>query len=552
MDTTPNNVKTMQYLKLNSKVQYVRFPFKLPITTDVVSSINTNNTIPTDISYPRGVQVSITNGKWGGRPDYIYREEVNTPYTEQQNVPSQVSSMNIGNNYGSYGPLSGKTSSLASDPFTKTVQKIKRDYITHTESQTKDVTGPEAAMMNANRLHLDAGTYYDKFGDPTYPGAVGQKPGIDKLTTTYKTSKVEDDFTNKQLYIDPNGMLALDYTYYGINYNSYLNVAYNPYQWTASKPGETCPYVLTLENSKDDNTVNLMVRSYGKLIATIPVYNNNGDKRPKIPNENWANTCQTQLVPGDRLIEGQNALCTSDFKFRFSLENVNATLMFCVSPYKEITLDNLKPPKKVKITQVTHTDNNKQMYYLYRIKSRGLIGKKFLTETDRPLGIKNMYYVPNNHQNILQHSTFTNGKTGGYPIISDLYNKDNYVVYDQNQKSKDECQSECMTSNSCNHYFYVKNIGSDRGSCYVDKINNTNPIYRTDNPNKTKLGAGIYSLKNDVIVSSCEYNSHTDTNIKPELYSDSEENRVLPTRGQSTRIDVLLWFSQTSKCGTKH
>ena len=525
MDTTPDNVKTITYLKLNSKVQYVRFPFKLPITTDIVTSIDTNNSIPTDIKYPRGVQVSVTNGKWGGRPDYVYREVVDTPYTEQQNVPSLVSSMNIGNDYGRYGAISGHTSSLASDPFTKTVQKIKRDYITHVEPQTKDVTSTEAAMMDSNELHLTPGTYYDKFGDPTYPRAVGQKPGIDKLTTTYKTSKIEDDFTNKQLYID-NGVLSLDYTYYGANYTSYLNVAYNPYQWTASKPNETCPYVITLENSKDDNEVNLVVRNNGKQVATVPVYKNNGDKRPKIKNENWANTCQTQIVPGDRLIEGQNALCTADFKFRFSLENVNATLMFCVEPYKEITLDNLKPPKKVKITQVTHLDNNKQMYYLYRIKSRGLIGKKFLSEINNKKDTGSLYYVPNNHQNILQHSSFEDAKTGGYPIISDLYNKDNYVVYNQNQKKRDECQSECMSSNSCNHYFYVKQAGSETGTCYIDKINNTNPIYRTNNPDKTTMGAGIYSVKKDLIISSCEYNSHPDTNIKPELYSVSNEKTV--------------------------
>jgi hypothetical protein len=526
MDSTPKNIDVIKKMKLNSMVQYVRNPFKLPITTDIVSSIVTNNNIPTDIRYPRGVQVTVTNGKWGGRPDYVYREEKNTPYTEIQNVPSQVSSMNIGNNYGSYGPLSGHTSNLSSDPFTKTVQKVKQEFITHYEPQTKDVTSLESQMMNSNELHLDAGKYYDKFGDPTYPGAIGQKPGIDKLTTTYKTSKVEDDFTNKQLYIDQYGMLALDYTYYGINYTSYLNVAYNPYQWNPSKPGQICPYVLTLENSSDNNTVNLVVKNNGTMVATIPVYKNNGDNREKQVNENWANTCQTQITPGDRLIEGQNALCTSDFKFRFSLENVNATLMFCVTPYLEVQLNNLKPPQKVNVTQVIHLDNNKQMYYLYRIKSRGVIGKKFLHEKNAGLKINNVFYVPNNYNNILQHSSFEDAKSGGYPIISDMYNKDNYVVYKNNEKNKKDCQDECMASNTCNHYFYVKNDGSDTGTCYIDKINNANPIYRTDNPNNTTLGAGTFSVKKDTIISSCEYNSHADTRINPLLHSGFKDTTV--------------------------
>ena len=159
------------------------------------------------------------------------------------------------------------------------------------------------------------------------------------------------------------------------------------------------------------------------------------------------------------------------------------------------------------------------MLYLYRIRSRGLMGKKFLSEKNDTRGIKDLYYVPNNNNNMLQYLNFT--EKSGYPMITE-----NYMFYDTNQKTKEQCQAECMSSNKCDHYFYVYAAGSSTvGQCSIDTTNNTNAVYTTQNLDNKKYGKGIYSVKNDIIVSSCE-NNNQDSKVNDEQHSKVTDKTV--------------------------
>lgn len=505
MDTTPANCATITALKFNPMLQYIRNLFKLPITLDVTGTIVTNNTMPTDVTIPTGVNLSITDGTWG-KQNYDWSEQIQVPYNVTEYVPGQVTDQTIG---GNYGAISGHQNTLSTDPYNKTVQKIRVDTVRHSEPQMTNVKNKQQSLTNVNKYHVDAGTYAQQFGDPTYTGrGTGQSnPGFNQLTTSYKWTKVEEDFTNKQLYINPQGALMLDYLYGGVNYSSPINISYTPNKWDTNQG--PCPYKLTLEASDNNNRATLVIRNNGALVASLDVYNQK-DPFTKVTNESWKQHNLIEFAVGQRLIEGQNALGSKngqgqpDGFFKFSLETVNATLMYSVDPYIPVTIQNDKP--KFGVTTPFNQENSKQMLYLYRIRSRGLIGKKFLSERNDNLGTKDVYYVPNSNNNMLQHRDFSD--KDGYPILTPDYNKDNYVFYDTNQKTKEQCQSECMISNKCDHYFYVYGAGSSTvGKCYIDNTNNANSIYTTQNTNTTMSGKGVYSVKNDRIISSCEYNN---------------------------------------------
>jgi len=526
MDTTPDNLNTITTLKINPMVQYVRNMIKLPITLEVRDTKNSNNGIPTDISAPPGVNLFIEDSTWG-KQNYNWTDVQQVPYTEQQYVPGQVSSNTIGNNYGN---LSGHTSILSSDPFNKNVQKIREVKTYRSEPQMINVRDKVQTLTNVNNLHINAGDYNNKFGDPTYTGrGSGQSnPGINTLTTKFVWTKVEEKFTQKQLYINDFGILVLDYLYEGVNYTSRIeNISYTPNQWDPAQG--KCPYKLSLVSSDDTNKVTLMIKNNGNLVGSLDIYNQK-DPYPKQANTVWKQSNLIEIRPGERLIEGQNALGsvsnsgTANGLFKFSLENINATLIYCVQPFTNITITNDESKNKLfGFTTPGNQDNSQQMLYFYRILSRGLIGKKFLTETNVGLGVKDMYYVPNTNNNILQHHEFKD--TPGYPMITPQYNQDNYVVYSANEKNKDQCQAECMSNSNCNHYFYVNGVGSGKGQCYIDKTNNTNSINTTQNPNPATYGSGIYSVKKDIMISSCEYND-SDSKINPELYSAVKDRSV--------------------------
>ena len=520
MDTADTqNSDTISYLKLNPMVQYVRNPFKLPITLDVRDTIVTNNNVTTDVTVPKGIQLNIEDGKWG-RQNYNWTEVKNTPYTEYQYVPSLTTNQQIGNNYGT---VANHDATLTSDPFNRAIQRTRTEYIPHNESQMKNVKDKEQQITNVNSLRVNPGTYYNQFGDPTYKGqgSGGYNPGLDQLTTSYKWTKIEEKFTEKQLYINERGFLVLDYLYEGVRYTSPINnITYTPNEWNPAQ-GQ-CPYKLTLESNPEGTSVRFMIRNNGGVIGSLPIFNQN-DPREKRMNENWMYTSQVEIKPGERLIEGRNTLRTADGKFKFSLEAVNATVMYCVKPFNEFKVQSAN--KDINVTKPNNIDNDKQMLYLYRIRSRGLLGKKFLYEENNALGVKDVYFVPNNHNNILQYKEFK--EFAGYPIVSDGYNKDNYVVY-QN-KSKGECQAECMSNSKCDHYFYVNKAGSNTtGTCNIDVKNNANSIYTTKNPDNRAFGTGTYGVKKDAIISSCEYNNNPDAKIN--------------TQEQSTFLDRTVYY----------
>jgi len=526
MDTTPDNLNTIRALKLNPVVQYVRNMITLPITLEVSGTLETTNDVPTDITIPMGINLSIRNATWG-RQNYQWTDVQQVPYTEEQRVPEQVTTKTLGNNYGT---LSAHTSTLQSDPYVKIVQKIREERTPRSESQMVNVRDKAQSLTQTNKFHIDAGDYKNKFGDPTYTGRGSglSNPGTNRLTTEFTWTKVEEKFTNKQLYINDVGILVLDYFYEGVNYISPINnISYTPNQWDPAQG--KCPYKLSLVSSDDMNKAVLMIKNNGKLVGSLEIYNQT-DPYPKQPNEVWKQLNVGELRPGERLIEGQNALGsvgttgTANGLFKFSLENINCTLMYCIQPFSDINVANdQNKPAVFSLTTPRNLDNSQQMLYLYRIASRGLLGKKFLSEVNGRLGVDDMYYVPNTSNNILQHQNFED--TAGYPIITSGYNQDNYVVHSASERTKDQCQAECMSSPTCNHYFYVNGAGSDKGQCYIDKTNNTNSVYTTQNTDQTKYGAGIYSVKKDLIISSCEYND-SDSKINPDKHATFRDRTV--------------------------
>ena len=166
MDTTPDNLNTIRALKLNPVVQYVRNMITLPITLEVSGTLETTNDVPTDITIPMGINLSIRNATWG-RQNYQWTDVQQVPYTEEQRVPEQVTTKTLGNNYGT---LSAHTSTLQSDPYVKIVQKIREERTPRSESQMVNVRDKAQSLTQTNKFHIDAGDYKNKFGDPTYTG----------------------------------------------------------------------------------------------------------------------------------------------------------------------------------------------------------------------------------------------------------------------------------------------------------------------------------------------------------------------------------------------
>jgi hypothetical protein len=208
------------------------------------------------------------------------------------------------------------------------------------------------------------------------------------------------------------------------------------------------------------------------------------------------------------LAQGQS-LISADGHYKMVIDNNQISLIYCILPYNSgtITTQNGTQITLNYTTQENLDTNHSQLYYFYRINTRGLGGKKFLYEQNPTKNIQNMHYLPSNSNNILSYLNMT-PSANAFMITPDIYNQKNYTSV--SAQNKDACNKLCGSSVTCDHAFFTtNNLGS--GMCFIDNQNNSNPIFSSNNPEPNTHTSGSYSKKTYSITQSCISSSADNT-----------------------------------------
>ena len=491
--------KKLQNLKLNSKVQYVTSVIPTPLTSVVKGTVVSPNNQPTTINAPLGVALSVKSS-YGQSP---YDQTVETKKTIQvpTDFPEQTTSPALpdGSKYA------GTTANVKTQATTKNVSKTTTTYSHNIIPQSKDVTSQTQSQVNGgNILLITPDQYNSQFGNPaTYGNAANNT-----LTVSYSYVPDQNSYMNKQLYLDANGQLMIQYDYGGTTNSEPIQMNSNPPKWTNGP----CPYVLCLDNQSEQNSIWLSVKNGGSVVGYLQLLKAGANNQlpNSLPNKNWLQNPKnfTALPVGKKLSLNGNALISPDGKMKLAVTSTQITIIYGIQPYSTTT-GNIS----LNYTTPQNLDNHNQLYYFYRIQTRGLAGKKFMMENNTTKNIKNLHYVPNNSDKILSFASEWREGNGFY--IDPSLTQGNYVT--SSGASVEDCKTQCAQNTSCEHGFFMA-TSSNTGTCYIDNKNTSNPMFLTSNPDTSKYTNGSFFLKKYEINNTCV---NQDQN---EYYDDTLDN----------------------------
>jgi len=466
------NKESLLLLKNNPKLQYVKSEISVSITYSGNGTYNQSNGSDTNIQLPIGVPLKINSATYGSARNYDYI--TSTPVTKESQIEIGPS---VENKSDSNSNLTKYTTGYQAK-----VQITTNENQNNSVSQIKDVTDKTRTIVNGGENLIISGEKYDQnFGNPIKDGTTNPQLNINY---SYNGS-IATNITNKQIYIDPNnGKLTIGYNYQGNPNSSVIEM---------DEPNKNVngPYNYRIILAND---------------ATLQVQDTNGsvigkknlskyvDERFNFKLENclvnpkWVNNPlnKNTIEMGKKFPKDVNELVSSDGRFKLMFFNGKIFFEYSTIPYE---INN----NGVKYTTSLNVDNERQIYYLYRIMSRGLHGKKFLSVSNNLSSTG--YYIPNTYNNILKQNDYSKPiSTYAYP----LYDETKYRKY-ENLNDENDCKAKCNSDEKCEHYFSTTNtIGK---TCYTDIVNNSNPLYFTQLPSNVKTST--LNKKKYQINSSC-------------------------------------------------
>jgi hypothetical protein len=456
--SSESNLPLFYSLKLNPKLQHIKTQIPTAVTYAGKGTSSQAKGTDTTIALPTGIPLNIDSATYGSTVPYTY--SVTTPYTvtSQSWVPETQPSGQSTNVYNGQQQISTYTTG-----YTQTTQSTQYKTTQKSEAQQKDVTGIAQNAVNRNVLNIPGNQYDAKFGNPIQDNKTNPQ-----FIANYSYSQSVTDVTDKQIYVDPkSGKLVIGYSYQG-NPNS----TPMPMDQDNTPKSDSYNYRIVLGKDatlqvQDANGTIISKKNLSKFVD--PKYK--FDLSKCVVNPKWVqNPLATNMIEmGKKMPKDVQELVSSDGRFKLLFFNGNLIFDYCATPYSVVT----EGVNKYNYTTVLNVENDAQMFYLYRINSRGLHGKKFLGEFLN--STKNIYYLPNTHNNILKNSGYSQPVTGDvYPYITPNNNNVNYNVTLNSNNA--DCKSKCDSEVKCEHYFLTKD-STGKQTCYTDITSNANPLY---------------------------------------------------------------------------
>ena len=513
-NTTPENCKTIQELKLNPQLQYITTAIPTPLTSIVKGSITAGQNKSTNVNAPLGIPLNIDKGSWGQQP---YQ------YTDTTTKITQVDRYHPEYTVNKDGKIIKLAAGYTPENVT-TTQTTQKDA-----SQMRDVTQIDQSQVSGgSSLNINSSQYSSLYPNPVDPR--NTNPGTNNNYVDYSYRPDQTKYSDKQILLDQSGNLMIQYSYDGTRSIEPITLT-QPLSQIWKGPGN-CPYVLRLENV--DTTVRLSIKNGETTLGFMTVLDSNKDSRIRSSkvNSQWLRNLQdtsgryiTQLPVKTPLIQNQNAFITSDGKFKLFIDNNKIIIVYGIKPYTGININNnlwsqtekssnnnlsiiIQPNNVINYTTNNNVDNNNQMYYFYRIPSRGLAERIFLMEYSDTLNTQRLHNVPTNSNNILEYKKNT-FQTSAFKTIASAYVLNDPINYSiQPSTTSDNCKNSCQSSDTCDHSFFMKTVGSvnGNGTCYVDNKNNNNPIYSNNNSDTSKYTDGTLFKKQYSIINDCVNN----------------------------------------------
>jgi hypothetical protein len=538
LKSEPNQYNKLQNLKLNSKIQYIRSTIPTPLTTIIRGTVVSPENSPINIDAPIGVQLD-TKAVYG-QPNYnqtiIQTQEIKIP----KNYGPQNTSVQLSTN----DKFNGSTANIQTNAYNTTETVTRQTYTNKIVPQSKDVTAQIQSQVNQNNLTLKSNDYTNLPNPATFGNRANNT-----LTIAYSYVPDQSQYKNKKIYLDKTGQIMINYDYGGKMNTEPINIPNPPPKW--NDQSQPCPYVLCLDNKSNPNGIRLSVMNNNTLIGFLELLNvgKSGKMPYSIPNTRWLQNPnnKTSLPINNYISQSNNSLISADGKFKLVIENTQISVIYGIKPY-----NTTNQKYSINYTTKENVDNNnKQMYYFYRIRTRGLAGKKFLMETNTPNSIKNIHYVPNNSNYILGFSDWLDGNNM-YIATPQDYNLKNYT--ETQTTNINGCKASCAVNTKCDHGFFMKNKSGVNGTCYLDETNNSNPLISTTNPDIQAYKDGAIFKKKYKIINSC-VNENNKSMYKNSIgYKFSEKDiqnynidySEVPNRPEMTYYCGLPWYTKNT------
>ena len=486
VQTTPQNIqKLLTYKKTpnNPPLQYIKVPIPTPVTFSGGGTAEIQDGNPLNIDLPPGVPLNIDGATYGLSDDWNYNKYINVPYQDTKYIKEATTTTQLSVTDPN---LPSKQYTAYEPAYTIPVTRYKQEAIPVTETQHADVKSQVQSMVSANNgnaLQLDdpQNVLANPINNPKNPNINVPK----NLTVQYSYSQQETkNVQNKTLYLDPsNANITIGFSYYNQAGTSPLTMDKTP---TCTGDCSNYQMVLTNDAKLAVNDAGGNMVGYIDLSNSIITVDPNFSLNSCQVNTAWKRDPQAvKSLKANVPLMGGKKLISPDSRFKLSFSNGNLVLSYCYIPYR--TADNgVKYTTQVNVGGSTPT----QILYLYRIPTRGIIGKKFLNVFDTATGVRKLHYLPNNYNNILNMTTYTNpyGTQNVYPVFSNgaLVNSSNYTNVDGS--SQQDCSDKCSdTKNNCDHFFLVNN-----STCYFNTNLDSNPLYTTTNNNPSINSSNLY------------------------------------------------------------
>lgn len=486
--TNPNNVSNMITYKDNEKLQYIKVDIPTPTTFSGKGTLKANDGNKISLKLPSFVPITITRAKYcvDNQPDpYTFTVTEQRQVTETVTHPAESITTNV---IPSNPNLPTKLTTAGVQEYQTKETKMKDVPITVTSKHSIDVTNKIQTIVDnlgKNKIMIDGQNFANLFGNPVEDSRDPFYNSTKTLIIEYTYSVDVDKIKDKYVFLDPaTGLINIGFSFTDYDGTNYSGTSPIKMDTTSSCQSGNCGnYKMALTNegklvvldSGNNNIGNIDLTKFATINKVDPNFNLSKCQK----NMNWLSdpNFKSQITANKNDILKQNSgrLVSPDGRFKLEFENDKLTFTYCYIPY--VTDSNTK----INYTTSFNKNLNNQILYLYRINTRGVLGKKLLLEADTKNNQKTLHYLPNTYNNVLKYTEFYKPTPGNvYPMMynGEIANKQNYNI--QNNISQNDCESKCISdpNYSCEHYFYVsKNNGTS--TCYTDKSSDSNPVFTT-------------------------------------------------------------------------
>lgn len=504
VSTSPENKKYIRQYKQTQKLQFVKVEIPTP-TMKGTGTVNATDGARFSLGerFIKGVKVTINRATYGMPDPTYYYTTYSTKYVEkQENIPASTKTEVLPS---SDPNLPTKTTSTTTQAHTETVTvpTIVPNPPTPV-SQQIDVTAKVQQLVDSRgegyKLIIEAGAnnFYNLFGNPVADPVNDPNGALNVAKTLYVeyTYEVPDSIIDdKFIFVNPkNGLLSAGAIFNNNNVTIPMSMdssasacSEDKCKSYSMKITDKCELIVNNENGQEVGRIDLKKYTGNRFDLNNCQVNKLWLKDAYM--QSSVNAGQTTST-----IQGRK-FKSADSRFKLEYENKKLYLTYCIIPYSQLS-NGLRYTTTFNISNM----NNSQIYYLYRINTRGLFGRKFLQETDKSTGDTIMHYIPNSHEFILsqpldptQFFKITNAPA--FPLFKDGSPAfaANYNANTTGATTYTACANQCTAepNNKCEHFFFVSNNdGTTR--CYTDKVADSNPAFSLNKTHSNTQTSDLY------------------------------------------------------------